>query len=270
MKKVLTGWLLGLALLAGAEAPRVISLSPALTELVCHLGRRDLLVGRSDVCDYPAEVKSIPAVGVFAKPAMERVAAVGGKLVISDQFQDASVVKSLQGLGLEVKQLPLTNLGEYRRAVVFLGEKLEAKEAAEREVARIDRVVAEYRSKYGEGKVRPAVLFVVWHDPMMSPGKTSFVTELIALAGGRNIGEDEGRDYFRCSAEWVVRMKPEVIIYPGAMGNGAKFEPPGWWKTLPAMKSGRFYRPSDENLFFRLSPRFSETLAELEKCIQQK
>ena len=74
MKKLL---LLFLCFLSGATfagEKRVVSLSPALTELVCHLKMEKCLVGRSVSCDRPSQVKQLPAVGDFARPDLEKLA----------------------------------------------------------------------------------------------------------------------------------------------------------------------------------------------------
>jgi len=47
--------------------PRIVSLLPAATEIVCALGARGDLVGRSHECDYPAGVESLP---VISRPAL--------------------------------------------------------------------------------------------------------------------------------------------------------------------------------------------------------
>ena len=57
----------------------VISLSPALTELICHLGCEDRLAARSTACDWPESVKSLPTAGNFAEPELERILAMAKK-----------------------------------------------------------------------------------------------------------------------------------------------------------------------------------------------
>ena len=64
----------------------VVSLSPALTELVCHLGQERKLVARSTACDLPESVKSLPAAGNFAEPELERILAMKPALVVSNEF----------------------------------------------------------------------------------------------------------------------------------------------------------------------------------------
>ena len=62
MKKIL--FLILINALSVSAAERIVSLSPALTELVCHLGCEKQLIGRSDVCNFPESVREIPVAGL--------------------------------------------------------------------------------------------------------------------------------------------------------------------------------------------------------------
>ena len=267
MKKILPILLMCAAAagLYGGEL-RVVSLSPALTELVCHLGKRSSLVGRSASCDLPDEVRSLPVAGDFARPSLERLARLKPDMVLADSLQDLSVRQTLEGMKIEVVLLPLENFADYRRAVSVLGEKLAARDAARQELARVDRVLRELNKRHPAGVRRPRVLYIIWHSPLMVPGRHSFLSEFIRLAGGDPVGDCEARNYFRAAPEWVLRSAPETVIFPG--GGQAAF--PAWWKKLPAVRDGHVHTPPDEALFFRLSPRFDRALAELEKMISAK
>ena len=64
---------LSLAAASSAGETRIVSLSPALTEVVCQLGQGSRLVGRSEVCNYPPEVRKLPVAGRYADPDVEKV-----------------------------------------------------------------------------------------------------------------------------------------------------------------------------------------------------
>ena len=265
MKKLIWSGLMLLVAGVWAGELRCVSLSPALTELVCHLQKEHCLIGRSVSCDRPVSVKKLPVAGDFAKPDWEKLAKLKPDLVLADNFQDAAVKRSMEALGIEVVVLPLNSMANYRHAVQVLGDKLAARTDAEQELKRVDSVLADLKSRTS-CRVRPRVMYVVWHTPMMLPGKQSFLTEWITLAGGESLGGDHDRGYFRAAPEWVIKMKPDILIFPG--GERSSF--PGWWKSLPAVLTGKVFLPEDESLFYRLSPRFDRALAELEKIIRQK
>src|SRR5256885_9341178 len=58
----------------------------------------------------------------------------------------------------------------------------------------------------------PRVLYVLWPDPLLVPGRDSHLTELIELAGGRSITAEGRVQYVRFSIEAAVARAPEVIV----------------------------------------------------------
>ena len=265
MKVVLFCCLMLLVSVIRAGEVRVVYFSPALTELVCNLQKAQCLIGRSVSCDRPVSVKKLPVAGDFAKPDMEKLARLRPDIVLADTFQDAAVRRSMEALGIEVVVLPLNSMADYRNAVLTLGKKLSAPEA-ENELKRVEAVLDGLMKRHPANVRRLRVMYVVWHTPLMLPGKQSFLTEWIRLAGGDPIGKDHDRGYFRAAPEWILKMKPEILIFPGGDPKAL----PGWWKSLPAVRQKKVFFPEDESLFYRLSPRFDQALVELEKMIGQK
>ena len=138
-----------------AAAPvRVISLSPALTELICHLGGESLLVARSRACDRPASVTALPVAGDFGVPELERVVAVRPDVLVVDTLQTETVRATLEDLGVAVMVLPLRNFAEYRGAVTALGRRLGLQAAATRELERLERTLEEYRQELRSEELR--------------------------------------------------------------------------------------------------------------------
>ncbi len=251
---------------SGAARPRVVSLSPALTEIVCHLGGESLLAGRSRACDRPSSVLSLPVAGDFGTPNLEAVVSARADVVITDTLQTAADAGALGKLGVKTLILPLRSFAEYRRAVTELGLLLDRREEAAREIDRVDRTLREYRGRASAAR-RVKVWFLAWHEPWITAGRKAFITEMLELAGGENIGAERDAEYFACSPEWVLTMRPEVIIYPRSRQGRAAFSAPEWWKLLPAVRDRRFFQPEDESLFCRLSPRFPETLRRLSRWL---
>ena len=245
--------------------PDIVSLSPALTELLCFLGGGDRLAGRSGGCNYPDSVKDLPVIGALATPDLERVARSGAKLLLADNLRHAGIRKSLTGMGVEVLPLPLVRLPDYPAAVTALGNRIGAADRAAAEVERFNRFVTERRRNRPDHALK--VLFVVWHDPVIAAGGNTFAGDYIELAGGWSVSAGIKREYFRPSPEWVVRHDPDLIIYPGGHGVAAGALP-AYWQDLRAVRNGDLYRPEDADLYFRLSPRFDRAVTGLEKILQ--
>ena len=92
----------------------VVSLSPALTELICHLGQEDRLIARSTACDWPESVKKLPTAGDFAEPELERILAMKPALVISNEFVNPKDADALRQAGIEVELRPCDGFADYR------------------------------------------------------------------------------------------------------------------------------------------------------------
>jgi len=261
---VKTGIILVCLLMAGSVLSgrdlRVVSLSPAHTEIIFRLGRGSLLTGRSSQCDRPAEVKRLPAAGNYAAPSLERLARIRPDLVISDTLQDMGMYRSMEAMKIRCLLLPLESFADYRRTVEILGRELDCPDDAAAEIARLDRTLAQLPPPPPK---RPRVLFPVCVSPLILPGRRSFLGEYIRLCGGEPAGDTVDKEYFRASPEWVHKLVPEIIIFPGGKASGL----PGWMKNLCAVRQGKVFFPEDEGLFFRFSPRFDQALQTLQKIL---
>jgi iron complex transport system substrate-binding protein len=103
----------------------------------------------------------------------------------------------------------------------------------------------------------------------MTVNKNTYHHDLIRLAGGRNMSEDEPITYPRISLEDVILRKPDVIII-SSMERGGRFEKArqAWlrWKSIPAVKNNRVHL-IDSDLIDRPSPRIIDGLEEMAKII---
>ena len=86
--------------LAGKEYFRVVSLSPAVTEMIFKLGGGNKLVGRSSACDYPVEVKSIPVAGMLGIPDAEKIISQRANVVITDTVAPGGAWSKLEKAGI--------------------------------------------------------------------------------------------------------------------------------------------------------------------------
>ena len=266
MKHLLLILLLALLGLQGAADDRtIVSLSPALTEILCFLGGEARLAARSGGCNYPESVKKLPVAGSLGTPDLERVALSRAGILLTDHLRNAALRRSLEELGVEVRTIPLARLEDYPAAVTAIGHLLGAEARAEAEVKRFRDFLAAARKEPGPDA--PKVLFVVWHDPVIAAGGDTFATDYIRLAGGENVASGVRRAYFRPSPEWVLRHEPDLIVYPGGHGVSENALPP-YWRELRAVRTGALYRPPEADIFFRLSPRFDRAVAGLETLLQ--
>lgn len=258
--RILFCLLLTLCSLRGAELT-VVSLSPALTELICFLGKEANLVGRSDVCSYPESVKKLPVAGRFAIPFTEKILSLKPKLLVTNDFVNPGVKVNFERAGIRTLQLPCRNLTEYRRCVEILGKELGASAAASQEIKRIDALK---NKKINRKNMR--VLWVIWDTPLMTPGRRSHLHEVITLAGGINATGEFDQEYLRPSFDALLKKKTDVIIWSASSS--------GWkqrrvWQKFTAVKKKHVLADFDQDILLRPGPRLREGIEKLEKTLDK-
>ena len=116
-------WLLPVVMVK-SEACRIVSLSPALTEIVCYLGGGNSLAGRCSACDQPPEVKSLPTVGRFGIPEVEKIVVLKPNWVIANDFMNPNVAGKLRELGIETTLAQINTISDYLKWLEIIGKKL--------------------------------------------------------------------------------------------------------------------------------------------------
>ena len=255
-----------------AGRPRIVSLSPNVTEMICAIGAADCLVGRSKVCDYPAEaVKDVPVVGDFCSPSLEKLAAVRPTLVLEVDAADAATNRRLTELGIPVRDIVCARLDDIPRALREIGTCTGHIAEAERLAAEFEAELARLRREQPPPEARPLTFVEIWPDPLMTAGRTSFIAELVRLAGGRNAGDTLEREYAHVSAEWLVACDPGVVLCLNDAPT-SRDPLPAWRRRngmsgLRAVKSGRVYGSFDLNVLLKPGPRVLQAVAELRRTL---
>lgn len=260
-KYLLSGLLLTTVLATAAAEPpcRVVSLSPALTELIWKLGAGDRQIGRSDACDYPPAAKAVPVAGKFAQPALERVLELKPDLVVSNDLINPNIARLLRQNGIRVELQQCRNFDDYLWWVATLGRLLDCRAAAAAETRRIEDFRADAAR---QPRLPEKALWVVWDTPLMVAGGGSFPDMVLDYAGMDNIAEHAGQEYFKCSYDWVLKNPPDVIVWspPGAPDADHRL-----WGRLDAVRQNRVVTGLDPDLVQRPGPRLTEGIALLRR-----
>ena len=243
---------------------RIISISPANTEIVFALGLGDRLVGVTDYCSYPSQASEKTSIGGFSDPNLEKIVALEPNLILADSFHKEVVLK-LDEMGIPVLVLNSQSLQEIYEAIelvaIATGVEAEFEILVSDMKGRISAVEERLASIEDDKKVR--VYFEVYSDPMMSAGNQAVINEIISIAGGLNIFADIDSTYPVVSAEAVVKRDPQVILFPNYHGTeefiaGLLQDRPGWGK-ISAVENERVHGVEDD-VFSRPSPRFVDAV----------
>jgi iron complex transport system substrate-binding protein len=239
-------------------ARRVVSLMPATTELLFALGAGSTLVGRTRWADYPAEALERPSVGDGMAPNVESVAALHPDLVIAYLSpSNGPQVERFRSLGIPVLQLALNRLEDFDRAARLLA-------AAVGRPAAGDSLTGAVRDELARvtvpRRLPPRIFVLAWDQPPMTLGSGSFLSEIVARAGGVNIFGDEAAPSFTVSIEAVATRNPDLILLTGDEGPDWAKRPE--WQVVRAVRERRFLRVTGSE-FNRPSPRVAHAVTAL-------
>jgi iron complex transport system substrate-binding protein len=225
---------------------RIVCLTEEPTEILYALGEQDRIVGISAYTERPPEARrDKPVVSAFIGGSVKKIVALEPDLVIGFSDIQAELAKKLIGENLPVLIFNQRSLQEILDVILDLGRLVDRKLMAEAlvagYVARLERQ-AELASQV---HTRPRVYFEEWDDPMISA--IEWVSELVELAGGRNVFADRAQQKLASgrfvSVEEVVRRDPEVVFasWCGKAFDRASFEARPGFSTLAAVRAGRVF-----------------------------
>ena len=263
--------MLGREVVLPGPPARIVSLVPSVTEIVFSLGAQDRLVGRTDFCDHPLAVRAKPSVGGMVNPNLETLVALKPDLVIgTDEGNREETFRQLERLRIPTYLVHANRIAETVDLIARVGELTGHQADAPRltgemlrRVEAVRRAVAPFR--------RPRVLYVLWPDPLIVPGRASMLTELIEIAGGVSITAGDGDAYPRLSLEAAVTRAPEVIIladHSTGASTAGRAAPEKWQRlvSVPAIRAGRLHS-ADLSILHRYGPRVPEGLETLARMI---
>lgn len=254
------------------EPRRIISLAPSVTETLYALGLGPQVVGVTQFCGYPPDVKSKPVVAGFSDVNYEAVLRQHPDLVVLPRDKVENRL-NLERLGLPVMVLDTRSLYGLMAAIEVLGNGVGHPAEAATILAGMKESVARARAR-AKGRLRPRVLFSVMHSyeglgyitEINAVGRDGFFSEMIDIAGGENIYQG-ALSFPRLSREAVIFLDPEVIIDIIPAAENLEAVRRDWLSlsTVSAVKNGRLFFLTDEADTVP-GPRFPQTLEKLSRA----
>jgi len=248
----------------GAAPQRIVSLTPALTEILFAVGAGDRVVGVTQYCDFPPAAKGKPKVGGYVNPSVESVLALKPELVLVSPGpgnRDSALAMRRAGLRLEI--VPAETLEESLAAIELVARYAGA-EAAGRDLSAAVRARLDAVGKRVSGLPRVPTFFCIQTDPIIAAGRDTLPSQLLELAGGSNVVE--ATRYPRLDVEAVAGAKPELILQARMdLASGDAHTEDAFWKRWPSIRAvarGRVIVLPDD-LTLRPGPRVADAAEEL-------
>jgi ABC-type Fe3+-hydroxamate transport system substrate-binding protein len=214
-----------LALAIQAQPKRIVSTLPSATETLFALGVGDRVVGVSNYCRYPPAVLSLPKVGSYTKPDPEKIALLRPDLVIIEKSA-TQLADRLSALGIPYEQLKIGSLADVYSMIKDVGSAVGAGDKARSLNNQIHSRLQTIRAE-SAGHTKPTVLLVVGRTPglltnMIAVGPTTYLDELLQIAGGANAVNGTAIPYPHISLETVMRLNPGIILDLSMMGEATE------------------------------------------------
>ncbi|MCX7971347.1 MAG: helical backbone metal receptor [Negativicutes bacterium] len=247
----------------GCPATRIVSLSPAYTEIVFALGAGEQLLADTDYCDYPAVARDKPHVGGFYNPDIERIVALEPDAVLADRAFHQPVIARLRAAGIRVWDFDTGSLSDIAGTIDAIGRLTGREPAAAALLAGVDT------ARRPAAANRPRVFVQLQSQPLITAGRQSYIDDLISAAGGANVAGEKQRPYTVCDIEDLYRWQPDIYIIAGKPSSSDRaFVDRPAARDIRAVASGRVYW-IDDDLIGRPGPRVYEALAEMRQIIGQ-
>jgi iron complex transport system substrate-binding protein len=244
---------------------RIISLAPSNTEILFAIGLGDRVVGVTEYCNYPPEVKGKTKIGGYSNPDIEKVVSLSPDMILATAVHNTDVIPALEKQGLTVFAIDPKSLNEVMESISLVGKITGQEVQADQVVSKIGGKIKEIESITAKLPIesKPRVFHIIWNDPLMTAGSGTFNNEFIRIAGGVNIAENL-KGYPTITLETVLAANPQIIVAGVNMGDGgdavlqfAMKEPR--LKDTDARKNNRLYG-IDSDIVGRPGPRVLEAL----------
>ncbi len=194
---------------------RIISLVPALTEMLYAIGAGPQVVAVSSYDEYPPEVKALPRVGALLDPDTERIISLKPDLVITYGSQ-VDLQAQMKRAGIPTFDYRHAGLSHILATMTELGVRTGHATEADRAVAAIEARLAAVRARVA-GKRRPKTLLVFSREPktlrnLYVSGGRGFLHDMLEIAGGDDVFNDIDKESVQVSIETILSRAPEVIL----------------------------------------------------------
>ena len=279
--------------------PRILSLIPSSTEIVCALGFENQLIGRSHECDFPSSVQKLSSctapkfkvegtsaeidqrVKSILKNALSVYQIDEKKLqqmqpdIIITQARCEVCAVSLKGVENavcewvesrpQIVSLEPNQLSDIWKDFINIAEALGVKEQGHELVSQLKQRMNKIAQKTITFPQKPTVVCIEWIEPLMSAG--NWMPELIEMGGGINLFGVAGEQSPWMTWEQLLEANPDVILVMPCGFNLARskaemssLSQKPEWSQLNAVQNQQVYLTDGNQYFNRPGPRLVESL----------
>ena len=212
MMKFLLFLLLHIVSFSSPQQNRVVTLSPAINEIVFALGAGEEVVGNTQYSTYPLSSKNVAKVGGYFSPSLEKILALSPSIVIM-QANNAKLAKQLNKLGLKTKIIRIDRLAHISSAILTLGKVLKKEPRAKEIVTDIKQHLIDIRGIIKNKKI----LMVIGHNTALTKqifvvGQNLYLDDIIKASGNDNALQSKRKGQPILNQENIIATNPDIVI----------------------------------------------------------
>lgn len=258
----------GASIAVPAAPQRVVSASPAVTEIICDLGCLSRLAGRTDFCHYPPQAQKVESIGGISNLNIEKILSLKPDLVISGSMVPQGSVNRLNALGVPmvcVTEQPAFDslFASIRKIGTLMGVSSRADSLCSALRQRLENATRS-RSTDTAAHPRPKVYYCVGYGKggNFTAGGNTYINDIIRMAGAQNIAENvKGWSY---SMEALFNADPDYVIIRKEDKDAFEKTPP--YNRLRAVKQGHVI-PIESGMMDLQVPRNIDAIEQLSRAL---
>jgi len=245
---------------------RIISLTPANTEILFALGLERDIVGVTSYCNYPQGAQHIESVGGFSNPSFEKIISLNPTIIFTAGIEQGYITDRLRTLNLNVVQLDPHSISDIMDSIIRIGWETGREKQALSIVKHIREKIEEIGLQSKSLGNKPRIFVEVYSNPLMTVGKKSYINEVIDIAGGVNIFPELEQAYPQVSGEAVVARDPDIVLALSMEKKDDIIMRLGWGR-IKACRSSSIIDDLDPDIILRPGPRIVEAIEILHREI---
>ena len=250
---------------------KIISLAPALTEILFALGLSHRVAGVTDSCDYPAQVKNWPHVACWFDPDLAKLYALKPDFVLGLETAHRPLKRKLESKGIQVYLVNPITVDEAINTLAVIGDLLGVPEKSEILVAALRNHLSVLDTGVNaipaEHRITAARILDMEDKRFHVAGPLSFQYDIISRAGGRNVTGLIEEAYPKVTLIQLRQWDPQVIFSCGFDLNSIpQLVKNPKWRSLSAVQSGKVF-VFDCALTCRTGPRIVDMVELLFKAL---
>ncbi|HBO22543.1 MAG TPA: vitamin B12 ABC transporter substrate-binding protein BtuF [Providencia sp.] len=199
-----------------APKQRVISLSPANTELAYAAGLGDSLIAVSAYSDYPEQAKQLEQVSDWQGLNVERIITLKPDLLLAWRGGNPQrPLDQLAALGIPIVYLDPQSIDDVILAIDELAQYSPNPELAQQNITKMKANLAQLKQQNTSNKQAKRVFIQLGTQPLFSAGDHTIQNDVVTFCGGENIFANSAVQWPQVSREQVLTRKPDVIVMTG-------------------------------------------------------